>query len=162
LRQRLKGPRIYKDDQYDGSGLAYNKISFERGLRRLVEMFPDRKFVIVEDVPTGPELEVAMAARALHIRDVLGIGEQLTNTGRFGVSREAYEAQLASYRPVLQSIASLPNATIFPLIDRLCDEEFCAGTRGEVLLFHDGDHLSDAGGEFFVDAFSQEFARLQR
>lgn len=155
-----KSPRIFKDEQYDGSGLPYNKISFERGLKRLVEMFPERQFVIVEDVPTGHDLEIAIAARVLHIRDMFG-GEKL-NTARFGIPRRSYEAQLASYRPILQSVAGLPNVTIFPLIDRLCDEEFCAGARGGVLLFLNGDHLSAAGGKLFVEAFSLEFARLQR
>ena len=48
-----KKPHIFPDDDYDGSGLAYNKVSFQHGFQRLVDAFPDRRFLLVEDVPIG-------------------------------------------------------------------------------------------------------------
>ena len=99
---------------------------------------------------------------SLHIRDMLGIGGQLLDAGRFGISRGAYEAQLASYRPVLQSVARMPNATIFPLIDRLCDEKFCAGTA-VTCCFSSMEIICPQPVEnSLLRALSQEFARLQR
>ena len=73
-----KKPRIYLDDDYDGSGLAYNKVSFQHGLQRLVDAFPDRRFIIVEDVPVG--LKFRYAYRAMHIQNVLGRGLRVSRS----------------------------------------------------------------------------------
>jgi len=119
----------------------------------------DRRFVIVEDVPVGAEFDVAYAARAMHIQAILGRGHDQLHTTRFGISRERYEIQLASYRPILDEIAKAPNVSIVPLIDQLCDSQFCAGARNGVLLYRDGYHLSKAGGELFSDLFFHVIAR---
>ena len=152
-------PHVFRDNGYDGSGLAYNKISLKHGLQSLVDAFPDRRFVIVEDVPVGAEFDVAYAARAMHIQAILGRGHDQLHTTRFGISRERYEIQLASYRPILDEIAKAPNVSIVPLIDQLCDSQFCAGARNGVLLYRNGDHLSKAGGELFADLFFHVIAR---
>ncbi len=146
-----KKPRIYPDDDYDGSGLAYNKISFQHGLQRLVDDFPDRRFIIVEDVPGGPEFRYAF--RAMHIQNVLGRGMVRPELMRIGISRQEYERQLASYRPILAAVAHAPNVSILPLIDQLCDSQLCSATRNGALLFRDGDHLSLAGGLLLTDTF---------
>jgi SGNH domain (fused to AT3 domains)/Acyltransferase family len=39
-------PTVFSDSGYDGSGLAYNKVSFQNSLQRLVDAFPDRRFVL--------------------------------------------------------------------------------------------------------------------
>jgi hypothetical protein len=46
-------PTVFPDKDYDGSGIAYNNISFQHGLQRLIDAFPDRRFIIVEDIPVG-------------------------------------------------------------------------------------------------------------
>ncbi len=146
-----KRPRIFPDDDYDGSGLAYNKVSFEHGLQRLVDAFPDRRFIIVEDVPVGVNLRYAL--RAIHLQNVLGRGPVGSELIRIGMSREQYEGQLASYRPVFAALARSPNVSILPLIDLLCDSHFCSSTRDGALLFFDGDHLSNAGALSLADKF---------
>ena len=148
-----KENHIFPDDEYDGSGLAYNKVSFQHGLQRLVDAFPDRRFVIVEDVPIG--FEFRNAVRAIHIHDVLGVGRGSARLDliRVGISRQQYERQLASYRPILAAVARSPNISILPLIDQLCDDQFCRGTRNGALLFFDGDHLSMEGGLSLTDIF---------
>lgn len=47
---------IFQDALYDGSGVAYNFVSFERGLRQLFETFPDRSHILLEGVPLAPTL----------------------------------------------------------------------------------------------------------
>jgi hypothetical protein len=152
-----KEPRIFSDDDYDGSGLAYNKISFQRGLQRLVDTFPDRRFIIVEDVPVG--LEFRYAFRALHVQNVLGRGLARSEPINIGISRQEYERQLASYRPILTAVARSPNVSIVQLIDQLCDSQFCSSTRNGALLFHDGDHLSMEGGLLLTDTFFRAFTQ---
>jgi hypothetical protein len=63
-------PTFFLDSGYDGSGLAYNKVSFQNSLQRLVDCFPDRRFILVEDIPVGAELSISNAARAMHIQNV--------------------------------------------------------------------------------------------
>ena len=152
-----KKPRIYLDDDYDGSGLAYNKVSFQHGLQRLVDAFPDRRFIIVEDVPVG--LKFRYAFRAMHIQNVLGRGLAWPELINIGISRQEYERQLASYRPILTAVARSPNVSIVPLIDQLCDSQLCSGTRNGALLFRDGDHLSMAGGLSLTDTFFRAFTQ---
>jgi hypothetical protein len=146
-----KEPRIYFDDGYDGSQLAYNKVSFEHGLRRLVDAFPDRRFIIVEDVPVGFRFHYVF--RALHIQNVLGRGLAWPKLIDIGISRQEYERQLASYRPILAAVARAPNVSIVPLIDQLCDSQLCSGTHNGELLFRDGDHLSLEGALSLTDTF---------
>jgi hypothetical protein len=151
-----KKARLYKDAGYDGSGLAYNKVSFRHALENLITKFPDRQFVIVEDVPVGPELE---PARLLHLREVLGAVDDRWSMIRFGISRPRYEKQLASYRSILQSVTRLPNVSIVRLISKLCDDNFCHGMRDGVSLFRNSDHLSASGGMLFADTFTHVFAQ---
>ena len=145
-----KGPHIFRDDDYDGSGVAYNKVSFQRGLQRLVDSFPDRRFLLVEDVPIGSEF--SNAPRAIHMQSLLG-GSARLDLLHVGISRRQYESQLASYRPIFTAVAQAPNVSILPLIDQLCDSQFCGGTRNGALLFYDGDHLSMEGGLALTDTF---------
>ena len=63
-------PTFFLDSGYGGSGLAYNKVSFQNSLQRLVDCFPDRRFILVEDIPVGAELSISNAARAMHIQNV--------------------------------------------------------------------------------------------
>jgi peptidoglycan/LPS O-acetylase OafA/YrhL len=137
-------------DDYDGSGVAYNKGSFQRGLQRLVDSFPDRRFLLVEDVPIGSEF--SNAPRAIHMQSLLG-GSARLDLLHVGISRQEYERQLASYRPIFAAVAQAPNVSIVPLIDQLCNSQVCSGTRNGALLFYDGDHLSMEGGLALTDTF---------
>ena len=98
-----KEPHIFADDDYDGSGLAYNKVSFQRGLQRLVDAFPDRRFLLVEDVPIGSEF--SNLPRAIHMQSLLGGGSARLDLIHVGISRRQYERQLASYRSILTAVA---------------------------------------------------------
>ena len=156
-RSYRKKPRVYPDDDYDGSGLAYNKVSFQHGLQRLIDAFPDRRFIIVEDIPVG--LEFRYALRAMHIQNVLGRGMVRPELMDIGMPRQKYERQLASYRPILAAVARAPNVSIVPLIDQLCDGQLCSGTHDGALLFRDGDHLSLEGALSLTDIFFRAFTQ---
>ena len=152
-------PKLFKDDRYDGSGLAYNKVSFRRGLEKLINTFPGRQFVIVEDVPWGPEFAIANLARALHFREVLGLANDRWSTTNSGILRHRYEEQLASYRPILEYAAGAPNVSILSLINQLCDNQLCYGMRDGVPLYRDTSHLSPTGSMLFADTFTHVFAK---
>ncbi|HET7448137.1 MAG TPA: SGNH hydrolase domain-containing protein [Methyloceanibacter sp.] len=138
--------------------LAYNnKVSFQNSLQRLVDAFPDRRFILVEDIPVGAELSISNAARAMHIQNVFGENPKLGDL-RFGIERQRYEDELASYRPIFAAVARSPNVSIVSLIDAL--PGFAAAGRGW-LLFFDGDHLSTEGATMLTDTFVNVFGQRQ-
>jgi hypothetical protein len=151
---RMDHSVLFRDDGYDGSGLEYNRVSFQRGLRKLLEMFPDRKFALIEDTPAGWNLDANFAARRALI---WGLGSLEPDFMR--IPRRDYEAEAASYRDILQSAAELPNGSVTRLADVLCDANFCSGFRGETLLYSDSDHLSKAGALLLADRLTTVLKR---
>jgi peptidoglycan/LPS O-acetylase OafA/YrhL len=143
---RIDNNVLFRDGSYDGSGLEYNKVSFRRGLRKLLEMFPDRKFALIEDVPTGRNLDVSLAARKALIRGHSSLHKEFLR-----IPRRDYDAETASYRDILEYAAELPNGFVARLADVLCDFEFCNAFRNEALLYSDGDHLSKTGALLLAD-----------
>jgi peptidoglycan/LPS O-acetylase OafA/YrhL len=152
-------PTIYRDEEYDGSGLNYDGISFQHGLQNLIGAFPDRRFIIIEDVPVGPQLEISRAKRALHVQRILAwMPKAELLSASFGLSRRVYEQQIATYRPILETLSQrFSNVSLLSLIDVICDGEFCPRARNGVLLFRDGDHLSWAGGLLLSSKFFAAF-----
>ncbi len=142
---------VFRDANYDGSGIAYNRKSFADGLKRLLQAFPDRLFAIHDDVASGWTLDITYAVRVAHIR-----GMERLNSAVFGMPRVAYEAQRARYIDILESVVrTAPNARIVSLSDVLCDAATCYGFRGGKLLYVNGDHLSGAGAALFTSHFAR-------
>ena len=137
----------FRDDGYDGSGPAYKRVSLENGFDRLLAAYPNHSFAILEDVPTGSEFDPSAAARLAHVRGVESIG------ARMGISRQAYEAQLAVSRPIFERLARSPAVRVFPVIDHLCDQTFCSGWREGRALYRDDDHISETGALLLSEVF---------
>ena len=135
--------------------MNYDRISFQHALQNLVGAFPDRRFIIIDDVPVGPQLEISLSKPALHVQRILTrMPKSELLSASFGLSRPLYEKQIATYRPILETISQrFANVSLRSLIDVLCDGEFCPGARDGELLFLDGDHLSWAGGLLLSDKF---------
>jgi hypothetical protein len=95
-RSYRNAPEIDADEAYDGSGPAYDPIAFRRALDRLIEMFPHRNFVILDDVPSGPELDLQQYARSIFA------GHRPPP----GLPRVVANSQRAAYEPILKAIAS--------------------------------------------------------
>jgi peptidoglycan/LPS O-acetylase OafA/YrhL len=128
---------IEVDDSYDGSGTAYNPIALRHALSRLVEMFPDREFVILDDVPSGRAIDLKEYARTVY-------------TGRpfaGGLSKAAADAQRVSYEAIMESlVATHQNVRYAPVLARLCGQDLCPLFRRDgVPIYRDGDHLSRYG-----------------
>lgn len=138
----------FRDAEYDGSGRAYNRVSVERGLQRLLKAFPDHyTFALLEDVPNGISLDPVAAVRLAHIWGMGGI------EGRMGLSRTVYEAQLAEYRPILERVAGNGRVKIFPVIDAMCGATRCRGWSNDGPAYIDDNHVSDRGALLLTDVF---------
>jgi len=127
---------IFADAQYDGTGLAYNPKALRHALDRLVERFPDRRFVFLDDAPSGRDIFVKHYVRAMVAHGQAPARIPFT---------EAQQQQEA-YLPILQAVAaSHDNVRVAPVLTRsVCDAQQCSlFTPDGLLKFHDGDHLSD-------------------
>jgi len=132
---------IWQDDDCNfGLGRECNELSFQRSLTRLVENFPDRRFIFLDDVPTGWALHPNSYFRA-SFRGLLD-----NQNAILPISNA--RSQYISYAPFLEDLAeNYPNTSFMPFIfNRLCDNFGCQmhGKSGE-LIFIDGDHLSEFG-----------------
>jgi peptidoglycan/LPS O-acetylase OafA/YrhL len=141
---------VFTDSGYDGSGAAYNPASFRAGLERLLTMFPDRKFAIVEDIPSGWSSDIAYAQRRAFVSGGRGVA-----LDTLGMPRDSYRRQLAAYSGILAVAAARDNATLVSLADTLCNETFCPAARDGNLLYINGDHLSRAGAMLLTETFDR-------
>ncbi|WP_161555723.1 SGNH hydrolase domain-containing protein [Mangrovicoccus ximenensis] len=130
---------VWTDADYDGSGTAYNPVAMANGLARLAGMFPDRQFVLLDDVPTGHMQDLRTAVRAIRFGHV-------DDWSRTGIGAGEESAQRALYEPVLTAVAAAhANVTYQPVFAGLCGERTCPLFDGTTPLYRDGDHLGPAG-----------------
>jgi peptidoglycan/LPS O-acetylase OafA/YrhL len=137
----------FRDAGYDGTGATYNQISLRRGLERLIDMFPDRTFALIEGVPTGLEFDPSVAVRLIHL-----YGDTKMSSS-YGIDRSAYELQTASYRPIFADLALRPNVVVLPVADHLCGGEFCSGWRDNKPIYIDSNHLTETGAALLDAVF---------
>ncbi|MBE9640364.1 acyltransferase family protein [Salipiger mangrovisoli] len=127
---------VWLDAEYDGSLTDYNPKAVKRGLERLASRFPDRRFILLDDVPSGSDLHVREQLRHM----------KLDRTETLGLKSEINLEQRMIYEDLLKSLAEdVPNISYRPIYEDLCDDEVCHLFDGDVLLFRDGDHLSWKG-----------------
>ena len=145
-------PAVYVDAEYDGSGPAYNPASFDRAMARLAEALPDRRIVLLDDVPAGPALDMKIYVR------------RYATTGAPpppGLPRTAADRQRVDYEPALSALAArYANLDYVPVFAGLCSREVCPlfDANGNP-VFRDGDHLSNVGALSLTDAVAEIFAR---
>jgi oligoribonuclease (3'-5' exoribonuclease) len=129
-------------------------------------LIPDEDVVIeIATIVTDSELNTLAEGPviALHQSDTMLAGMDEWNTThhtRSGlverVRASHYDEQRATFVPVLESVAEAENVSVMPLVDVICDEDFCSGVKGSELLFLDGDHLSKTGGLLLTEMFRDE------
>jgi peptidoglycan/LPS O-acetylase OafA/YrhL len=127
---------VLADDNYDGSGTAYNPKAATESLQRLAGRFPDRQIILLDDVPTGEGLHIRAHLRLLRF-----------NTDQVaGLTRTEKDEQRLTYEPYFIDIAEkVDNLHYLPFFKDICGVELCHLFDGDILLYRDGDHLSWGG-----------------
>jgi reverse gyrase len=139
---RHKGD-VWVDDEYEGSGTAYNATATRNALARFAMRFSKLRIILLDDVPSGSALYMRDNLRRLRFDDFSKLGLPLTD----------YAEQRSGYERVLLDIADkFPNVQYRPLFQNICNERLCPLFDGKTLLFRDGDHLSWKGALKLVDA----------
>ncbi len=144
---------VWTDAGYDGSGMAYNRKSFHDGMAALAKAFPDRLFVLLDDVPSGDALDLRTHARTLMFKGT----EKLLGAS---LPRATYEAERATYVPLLVEIARrFGNVRYEPVFGILCTAVGCPLFHGDRALYRNGDHLSDYGARILISTLEGVFLR---
>lgn len=72
--------------------------------------------------------------------------------GACAVSRLEYDKRSQRYKELVHSIVKdFPRVKVYDPTDDFCDEKLCWAMRDGRLLYHDADHLSDAGSNYLVE-----------
>jgi peptidoglycan/LPS O-acetylase OafA/YrhL len=147
--------RLAVDEGYDGSGAAYTPIALRHALDRFVKSFPDRRFILLDDIPTGKELDLREYVRVLYASG---------SAPPSGLPRATADAQRASYEPILKAVAAANrNVSYVPILGRVCGRLTCPMYRPDgLLLYRDGDHLSRATSESLAPALETLFGSRPR
>ena len=133
---------MWVDEDYEGSGTSYNATATRNGLARLAIRFPERRIILLDDVPSGAALYMRDNLRRLRFDDFSELGLPMTE----------YAEQRSAYESILVDIADkFPNVQYRPLFQSICDERLCPLFEGQTLLYRDGDHLSWQGALKLVD-----------
>ncbi|WP_299842307.1 acyltransferase family protein [uncultured Roseovarius sp.] len=137
--------RIWLDDGYDGSGTSYNPTATANGLSKFAKAFPNVRIVLLDDIPTGDELDLRTHARLL----LYGDKKHLSVLG-LPVAEE--RRQRETYEPHLQKLAAeFPNVEYRSIFKSLCGPEVCPLYDGDLRIYRDGDHLSHKGALLLTD-----------
>jgi hypothetical protein len=118
-------------------------------------MFPDRRFILLDDIPADSALDMREYARVLYASGSMGAA---------GLPRGTADAQRASYEPILKSLAAQRNNVIYvPVLRQLCGSQLCPlfGRNG-LLLYKNGDHLTRAASESLAPALDIIFGSRER
>lgn len=124
-----------------------NRRVFRRGLARTTAALDGRRVVLVEDVPeVGAQFGKALANHFVR-RHWLDIDQPAT----LGFTRRRDDAYPRAFEALLA--ASFPELEVLRLQDRLCARTTCPLMLDGALLYHDGDHLSEAGSLHLASLF---------
>jgi peptidoglycan/LPS O-acetylase OafA/YrhL len=142
--------RIDRGGGGEAARTAHRQALLRRSLDSLVRRFPDRLFILLDDVPTGEALSPRQNARQIFAR------------GRpsAGLPRAAADTQRATYEPALRAVAGgNANVRYVPLLAILCGERFCpASDMAGRPIYQDGDHLSAHGAALLAPRLRALFA----
>lgn len=148
--ENWKGKRwLYQDVLGTAATSQENAPIFERALARFVAAYPDRKILLLDDVPAGRELDLnAHVRRALtHPAES---GQSFLPAAKVAKRRQNYDAILS------RIAAAHPNTSYIRVFGDFCATGDCPLFNGGIPVFRDGDHLSQQGALMWQEAFASK------
>ena len=137
----VKGSPEYTFANNDSSLAAYQQ-HFGAAVKQLASQ---RKVFIMTPVPEFEYDVIYRMSREAMRGKVLPIE----------LPRAEYDARNQDALAMLNSIvAQTPNVTLLDTAQALCDSKFCYGSRDNVPLYRDSNHLSEYGNKALSDVFS--------
>ena len=118
-------------------------VAVTRGLSALVEMFPERRFILVQAPPVWRNYGYHVEAR----RRLFGASLEQS------FPRADYEEMRSRYATIFAELGKRPNVAVLDPADIYCDAETCPGVSDGTLLYFDTNHISASGARRIVPAF---------
>ncbi|MFC6806625.1 acyltransferase family protein [Methylophaga thalassica] len=140
---------LYQDSKSQASTSKENIPIFERALGRLFKKYPKHRFIVLDDVPAGSQLDLQHLARS-------AFWQQQTTDFSAYLPESEVQKRRNSYEPVLIKLAqSLDNVTYVPVFKDFCSAGPCPLFEESVPIYRDGDHLSRQGAMMQKPAFAK-------
>ncbi|MFG6527600.1 acyltransferase family protein [Sulfitobacter sp. M23508] len=135
---------IWFDDQQASWDGQTNRETLVIGIGRLAAAFPERRFILLDDVPSSDELDLKTHLRSL----LFQVGSPQDEVG---MHAENYAAQRAIYEPLLVQLAAAhPNVVYRTFFLSLCGTDICPLFKNNEPVFRNGDHLSVQGAHLLL------------
>jgi len=145
-----KGNFLVEDDRSSERSAVENRAVFRRGLARTLAALPERRVVLVEDIPeVGSQFGKSLGNHFVRER-WLGIARQ----GEYSFTRRDDDAYPEVFESLLRS--GFPDLAILRLQATLCAGARCPLMREGDLLYYDGDHLSEKGSLQLAGVFRRD------
>ena len=119
------------------------KVSMDRTMRRLSQS--NKKVIFILDNPElGFNPEECLEIRPLHFT-------KFSTKKPCAVPRAHYELRNKEYRELVFSILKrYPKITPLDMQEKFCDSLWCYATKNDMVLYMDGNHLSNDGSNFLA------------
>ncbi|MFN2288758.1 MAG: acyltransferase family protein [Chromatocurvus sp.] len=129
---------------------AENRAVFRRGLARTLDALPARRVVMIEDIPeVGSQFGKSVGNHFVRER-----WRGIRRSGEYMFTRRDDDDYPQAFNSVLSS--AFPELEILRLQDVLCSGDQCPLVADGRLLYHDGDHLSEAGSLLLAPVFRRD------
>lgn len=131
---------------------AENRAVFRRGLARTLAALPSRRLVLVEDIPeVGSQFGKSLGNHFVREQWL-----DIERPGEYSYRLRSDDAYPDAFDSLLRS--AFPDLDILRLQETLCTAARCPLMAGGELLYHDGDHLSEAGSLRLAPVFHRDLA----
>jgi peptidoglycan/LPS O-acetylase OafA/YrhL len=137
----------------EGKGLRSNEEVFLKGLANTLDALSaaDKKITFLHDVPElGFDIRSCFTFRPM----------VMTNRVRLpcAVAKSDFLARTERHRAAVNQILSeRPDIKAIDLAQALCDDQWCFGSKNDILFYMDDDHLSRRGAEYVVEQLWEKF-----
>ena len=140
---------------FDGEerGLRSNEEVFLKGLANTLDALSaaDKKIIFLHDVPElGFDIRSCFTFRPM----------VMSNRVRMpcAVAKSDFLARTEQHRAAVNQILSeRPEVKAIDLAEALCDDQWCVGSKNDILFYMDDDHLSLRGAEYVVRQLWEKF-----
>ena len=113
------------------------KIAMRNGLQNLLDLFPNKKFIFIEDIPSSERFDLSRYARQIIFGNQYEMQIKLTE----------YNHMISEYGEVINSLIKNQNFEYLDISKIFCDNNYCRSDS----FYRNQDHLNDLGAKKLLD-----------
>ena len=113
------------------------KIAMMNGLQNLLDLFPNKKFIFIEDVPSSEKFDASRYARQI----IFG------NQYEMKIKITEYNHMISEYGEIINNLTKNNNFEYLDISKIFCDDNYCRPGN----FYRNQDHLNDLGAKKLLD-----------